>query len=303
MKVLLTGATGYVGSAVADVLAEAEHEVLCLARSGASAERLRKRGFATATGDISEVGAVRDAARGCRAVVHAAASDGEDPGADDRAFLEGVFEALGGTGAVLIYTSGGWVMGDTDGALADEGHPLRPTTSLAWRPEVERLVLRSGAEAGLRPFVVRPALVYGNGGGVVGETVAFARERGYARYVARPGEDARWTLVHRRDVGRFYAAVIAAAADPDSPEGGIYILAGGPPVPAREVAVAASRAAGAEGRVEPWPLEEARKELGSYAEDLALDQRLCGRKAARDFGFEPESPYIFEHLKSGDHHG
>lgn len=300
MKVLLSGATGHVGTGISESLSEAGHEVIGLARSDGSAQKLRERGLASFPGDMSDTGSVSRAIRdsGAEAVVHAAASAGDDPAADDRAFLEGVFEAL--SGAVLIYTSGAWVMGDTGGRLADEDDPLRPTASLSWRPSVEEFVLREGVAGGMRPVVVRPALVYGGSRGEVEGMVETARESGYVRYVARPGADAHWTLVHRKDVGCLYGRILGLEeAEKDRLLGGglTLISTGGPPVPVEEVARAASRAAGTGGRVEPWPLEEAREELGSYAEDLALDQRLSGEKARRLLAFEPRSPYIFEELE------
>lgn len=306
MRMFLTGATGYVGGAVADSLREAGHEVSGLARSEKSARNLESRGIAPIPGDMADRKAVAKAARGFEAVVHAAASHGGDGEAADRALVAGILDALDGTGATFVYTSGGWVMGDTppDADLADEESPVEPAPSLAWRPAVERMVLDSLGR-GARPVVVRPALVYGAGGGVLAELVEWAGEASGgvsggafagARFVG--GEDTFWTIVHRDDLGPLYEKMIR---NPGPAEGGVVIAAGGEPIKVRELAEAADRAAGGPGRARAWPLEEARDSLGEYADSLALSQRLSGEKARRLFGWEPNSPSALEELERGSY--
>jgi len=150
---------------------------------------------------------------------------------------------------------------------------------------------------GARSFVVRPALVYGSGGGVIEELVGWAREHGAARFVLPPEGGISWTLVHRDDLGELYARLLGSS----SPDGGLFVAAEDGPYPVREIASAASRAAGAEGQVEAWPLAEAREELGIYADALALDQRLSGEKARRALGWSPSAPSVFEELEHGSY--
>ena len=77
------------------------------------------------------------------------------------------------------------------------------------------------------------------------------------------------------------------------------LAAGERPHRVRDIAEAASRAASGEGRVEAWPLEEARKKLGDYADALALDQRLSAAMARNVLGWEPSAPSVFEELDLG----
>lgn len=306
-QVFFTGATGYVGSAVAAVLHNAGYGVCGLARSEGSARKLESRGYTPYRGDIKKPGELAQAIldSGAEAVVHAATTGDSEAETADRNVVEDALGALRGTGRTFIYTSGGWVMGETPGSPddppADEETPVEPAPSLSWRPAVEQRVLGAGPEHGVRALVVRPALVYGGGDGVVAELVQSARERGRARYVVgdSPGHDPLWTLVHTADLGDLYARILGSA-DEDS-DSGVVIGAGEGPLPVAGIAAEAGRLYG-EGEKrdspEPWPLSQAREELGLYADSLALSQRLSGEKAKRLFGWEPAGPTVFEELAS-----
>ncbi len=208
---------------------------------------------------------------------------------------------LRGTGRTFVYTSGVWIMGDTPKGvdLADEETPVEPVPMLAWRPAVEEWVLGAARQEGVRTFVVRTGIAYGRRrGGTVGEFVDSARERGAARYVVPPeGEENTWMLAHLDDLGELYARLLQGAA----PGGTLLVAASEGPHRAREIAEAASRAGGAEGRVEAWPLEEALKELGEHAYALALDQRISSEKARRLVGCRPSAPSVFEELEGGSY--
>lgn len=304
--VFLTGATGYVGAAIAEALARAGYGVCGLARSRDSARDLERRGYAAYPGDMRNSGELSRAIldSGAGAVVHAATTGGSDAGEADRAAVEGCLGALRGTGRTFVYTSGGWVMGEAprspEDPAADEETPVKPAPALGWRPAVERRVLKAASSLGVRTVVVRPALVYGSGGGVVAELVRSARERGSARYVVgdAPDSDPRWTLVHAADLGDLYARIVS---DGSVPGGTLVISAGTPAVPVREIAAEATRLHGAGGEPEPWPLAEARGELGVYADSLALSQRLSGERARRLFGWSPSGASVFEELATGSY--
>ena len=307
MRVFVIGATGYVGSAVADALHGSGHRVSGLARSRESADELGHRGYTAYPGDMKDSGtlcrAIRDSGSG--AVVHAATTGDTDAEEADRAAVEGTLEALRGTGAAFVYTSGGWVMGETPGSVgdppSDEESPVEPSPSLSWRPAVERWVLEAASVREVRTVVVRPALVYGRAGGVVAELVESARERGAARYVVgdAPGSDPLWTLVHTADLGDLYARILAR---PEAVTGGtLLIAAGAEPVPVREIAAEASRVHGSGAPPEPWPLSQAREELGAYADSLVLSQRLSGAKARLLLGWTPSGSVVFEELRSGSY--
>src|SRR5437764_736703 len=130
---------------------------------------------------------------------------------------------------------------------------------------VEERVL-AGARRGIRSIVIRPAIVYGRGGGIPATFVESARKEGAARFIGS-GEN-RWPLVHVDDLADLYLLALEKA-----PPGTLLLGVSGPSHSVRDVAAAASRGAGAEGRIRAWPLEEARKKLGPYADALVLDQQ------------------------------
>jgi nucleoside-diphosphate-sugar epimerase len=268
MKVFLTGATGYIGSAVAERLRAAGHEVAALARSEVSDAKLKAVGIQAVRGDFADPRSVSSAVRAADGVISMATT--YDPTIDGPA-VEAMLDALAGSNRPLIYTSGIWSHGDTAGKVVDETAPPNPAQLVSWRQAVESRVLQ-GAQQGIRTVVIRPAIVYGRGGGIPGGFVASARTEGAARFVGT-GEN-RWPFVHIDDLADLYLHALEKA-----PPGTLLLGVSGPSYRVRDVAAAASRGAGAEGRVVAWPLEEARGKLGAYADALILDQQASGKRA------------------------
>jgi nucleoside-diphosphate-sugar epimerase len=290
LRVFLTGATGYIGTAVAERLRGAGHEVSGLARSDGAAARLFEAGVRPVRGDFTDPASVSAAAAVADGVISTGtAHDGKVDGAA----VGAIIEALAGSGKPFIYTSGIWIQGDTGGAVVDETAPLQPAGSAVWRPAVEELVL-SGAARGVRSIVFRPAIVYGRGGGILAELVESARRNGAARYVGT-GEN-RWQLVHVDDLADLYLLALERA-----PAGTVLLAGAGDAIPVSRLAVAASRGAGAGGRTSAWPLEEARKSLGAYADALALDQQTSSARARELLGWRPHRPGPLEDLEHGSY--
>lgn len=289
MKILLTGATGYIGGGVAAALQRAGHEVIGLARSDEAAERLKTRGIGTLRGDLTDTKTLSHAARETDATIHTALPYSPDAPQIDRLAVEAISSALAETNKPFIYTSGVWVYGSTGERVATEETPLNPTPAVAWRPFDENLVLEA-ARHGVRSVVIRPAIVYGRTGGIIGGMIQEARETGVVRFVGT-GEN-HWPQIHVDDLAQLYRLALERA-----PAGTVLNAASYDSVRVRDVAEAASRASGAGGRTEAWPLEEARKSLGLYADALALDQRVSGKRAAELLGWKPNAPPLLEDLE------
>jgi nucleoside-diphosphate-sugar epimerase len=279
MKVFVTGATGYIGSAVADALQKHGQEVYGLARSDESASKLAAAGVKPINGDMRDAARVAEAARSSDAVIHAATTNGQDAPEADRSAVEAILSALEGSGKPFLYTSGVWVYGNTGDQVADETWPLNPTLRVTWRPAVEQIVL-SGAERGLRSIVIRPAMVYGRGNGMFAEFTRTARENGAARFVGEGGN--RWAVVNVDDLAELYVLALEKA-----PAGSLWLASQGPSFTVTEIAAAASRLAGAGGSTVSWPLDEARKTLGTFADAVVLDQQFTAAKAERELGWKP----------------
>jgi nucleoside-diphosphate-sugar epimerase len=247
MRVFLTGATGYIGSAVADSLRQGGHTLTGLARTNDAAARLTAAGIQPVAGDFADPSRVGSAAQNADGVISLATT--YDPNVDGPA-IDAILEALAGSDKPFVYTSGIWSHGDTAGQVVDETSPPRPAALVAWRQAVEERVL-AGAQRGIRSVVIRPAIVYGRGAGIPAGFVDSARKEGAARFVGT-GEN-RWPFVHVDDLADLYLLALERA-----PAGTLLIGVSGPSHPVRDVAAAASPGAGTGGRTVAVPLETAR---------------------------------------------
>src|SRR5215210_2896205 len=290
MRVFLTGATGYIGSAVAERLQAAGHELTALARSDASAAKLASAGIQAVHGDFADPATVGGAAGSADAAISLATT--YDPGIDGPA-IDAILRALAGSNKPFIYTSGIWSHGDTGGKVVDETSPPNPAELVRWRQKVEERVL-DGAKRAIRSVVIRPAIVYGRGGGIPAGFVESARTGGAAQHVGT-GEN-RWPFVHVDDLADLYLLALEKA-----PPGTRLLGVSGPSYPVRDVAAAASRGAGAGGKTVGWPLEEARAKIGAYADALVLDQQASGKRAEQLLGWRPSRPNVLDDMEHGSY--
>jgi nucleoside-diphosphate-sugar epimerase len=207
--------------------------------------------------------------------------------------MDAILAALEGSNKPFVYTSGIWSHGDTGGKVVDETSPPQPIALIRWRQAVEDRVLE-GARRGIRTVVIRPAIVYGRGGGIPAGFVDSAQKEGSARFVGT-GQN-RWPFVHVDDLADLYLLALERA-----PAGTLLLGVSGPSYAVRDVATAASRGAGAGGRTVAWPLEEARKTLGAYADALVLDQQASGQRAQETLGWKPHRPNVLEDIERGSY--
>lgn len=278
MKVFLTGATGYIGSAVASALLQAGHSVTGLARSDAAAAKLLAAGVQPVFGDLDNLPAITTAAKAADGVIHAAMEHSPATPTREENLVRTVIDALAGTANPLIYTSGVWVIGDTRGRVVAEIATLRPPAIVAWRPAVEKIVLEA-EERRVRGVVLRPAMVYGRNGGILGGWVKQARETGTIRLVGN-GEN-HWSFVYIDDVADAYVRALENAGP-----GEMFLLAHGPSYPTKTVAAATG------AQLEFWPLDDARHHIGPVADALVLDQKIASTKAGRLLGWCPQGPDV-----------
>jgi nucleoside-diphosphate-sugar epimerase len=292
MKVFLTGATGYIGSAIATTLQAANHEVLGLARSATAEEKLRSHHIQPIQGDLHDVQSLITGAQQADAVIHAASTNDAEIATLDRQAVEIFLSTLEGTGKSFIYTSGTWILGNTGDTIADETSPLNPTPLVAWRAEIEPLVL-AAKERNIRTIVIRPALVYGHGGGLVAMMVQSGLQQGVVQFVGN-GQN-RWTLIHVDDLARCYVAALDHA-----PSGSLFIAADDRQVVSlHAIAEAASHAAGIPGQTRSWALTDAQQAMGAFADALVLDQQVSSVKARQTLDWQPQAPSLFDELKGG----
>lgn len=282
MRVLLTGATGHVGSAVLESLVRAGLSVTALVRSPERAEALEARGVKPLLGNLASSATYAAHAEACDAVVHAGfegTKRGPEVDANAIRALLGACErrVRAGHPAAFVYTSDVWLLGDTPGAV-DETAPLAPTPLVAWRAEHEQLVNGMGAAAGVRTAIVRPGLLYGRTRGVIGDIV-----RDAANGLVRVVGDGRnhWACVYDRDLADLYVRLVQ---DPGT--SGVYHATDEAGERVEDIVDAIAGHLPMRPDVRHMPLDEARSRLGVYADALVLDQRIRSARS-RALGWAP----------------
>lgn len=281
MRLFLTGATGYIGSAILEAGLRAGHNVTALVRDPEKAQRVSSRAATPVIGELSRPATYAAAAEKCDVLIHAAA-DPKRRQLVDRQAIDTLMAVADrrvdqGLPACLIYTSGVWVLGHTQGA-AKEDAPLDPPAHVSWRPEHETLVLEGGRTRQVRTAVIRPGIVYGGARGIIADLLKDARN-GLLRVVG----DGRnhWPCIYDRDLADVYVRV---AATPDA--SGIFHVNDEADERVDDIVESISRHVRTRIDIRHVPIEEARTKMGTYADALALDQ-IVRSPRARALGWSP----------------
>ena len=277
MRVFVTGASGYLGSAIAARLVKAGCEVQGLVRSEEKAETLASLGVKPLVAELEKPETFLADLKNNDAVVHAAIRSTETARLD-RLVLETIRAGVAdGRVRHVLYTSGVWVHGDTGDRIEDESATLHAAEVVAWRPAHEEVALDM-VEQEAHVMVMRPGMVYGGTGGTFATWFREAREK---KTITYPGDGAQhWATVHLADVAEGYRLALEHARGANR-----FLLVDESRFTVRELAEAAGRAAGAQ----PHPSDPAqlREQLGPEGAALLLDQRLTSAKARRELGWVP----------------
>jgi len=284
MRAFVTGASGFIGSAVAGALARAGHEVLGLVRTASKGRALAVQGIEPLVGDMAQPDGWSARAAKCDVRIHCAAEYTARYRELDRATAQLL---AGLTGGLLIYTSGVWIYGDTGGKTVDEATPLTPPPFVVPRAEVEALVL--GAKG--RVLIVRPGCVYGGAGSLTAPWFESATKERAARFVGTGRQ--RWAMVHVDDLAELYLRAAESKL-----QGEVFNAIDASRATVLECASAASSAAGAGGKTASTPLEDARKVYGPMADCLCWDQQVSSAKAARLLGWRPRQRTFVEQAET-----
>ncbi len=296
MRIFVTGASGWIGSAVVSEMLASGHDVLGLARSDASAEAVAAAGAEVRRGDIGDLQMLRAAAAESDGVVHLAfrhdvafSGDFDTAVSSDRAAVEALGEALAGSDRPLAIASG--VAGLKPGTLARETDMGEPFPGAGGRVLNERAALAL-AKRGVRSMSVRFApTVHGDGdNGFMAMIVAADRAAGAAAYI---GEGLnRWAAVHRSDAARLVRLGIERA-----PAGSVLHAVGEEGVAIRDIAEAIGR--GVDLPVTSITTGQAEDQFGFLARFLAIDMPVSSTLTRELLSWEPSAPGLIADLERG----
>ncbi len=303
MRVFVTGASGWIGSAVVPELLGAGHQVIGLARSDASADVLTAAGAEVHRGTLDDLDSLRDAAGASDGVIHLAfkhdlAFSGDFQGAADadRLAVEALGETLAGSDRPLLIASG--TLGVAPGRVATEqdGHDSNPAVA-AWgggprtRWATAEYTL-SLASRGVRSSVVRlPPTNHGDGdNGFIATLVGIAREKGLSGYIG-DGTN-RWAAVHRFDSARLFGLALEQA-----PPGSTLHAAAEEGVPIRGIADVIGRHLNLP--VVSISSEDAGEHFAWLAGFLAADSPVSSALTRELLGWQPTYPGLIADLDQG----
>ena len=270
MRVFVTGATGYIGGAVAPALRERGHDVAALVRPETDSKELRDLGVVIVAGDLASLQTLADSFGSYDAILHIAQSHSADAAALNQIALD-VFTAQQ---AFFVYTSGVWVCGNTGFDVADESTPPDPLPIVAWRPAQEQAALATGRSA-----VIRPGCVYGGKQSLCAGWFESAEQKKPV-YLVGDGNN-QWAMVDLHDLVDCYVRITEQQAT------GIFHAVDD----TNDTLLGCALAVATGCVIETVPVEAAREKYGPFADALAIDQRVSSKATRQKLGWNPKRDF------------
>ena len=296
MRVFVTGATGFIGSAVVQELIGEGHQVLGLVRSDASAAALAATGAEVHRGDLEDLDSLRSGATACDGVIHLAfihdfSNYRENCEIDKRA-IEAMGAGLAGSGKPFVGTSGTLLLGYAKPGIKVTEEDS-PGSNIEAIPRIisEQSVLALASQ-GVRASVIRlsPSVHGDNDHGFVPMIINFARQSGVSAYIDEGNN--RWPAVHRLDAALLYRLALEKAA-----AGDVFHGVADEGVAVRDIAEVISR------KLDIPLVSNSREEAAAHftwmTNFLALDNPTSSKLTQEKLGWTPNRPGLIEDLEKG----
>jgi nucleoside-diphosphate-sugar epimerase len=288
MRIFVTGAPGFIGSALVPELIQAGHHVLGLTRSEAGAESLRKSGAEVLRGNLEDLDSLREGAAKTDGVIHLAFNHDfsrfQRNCDDDREAIRVIGEVLLGSNRPLVVTSGTAIATNVDGAPSTEDGP-----TASWNPRAaSEAAVKELTARGVNTSVVRLAQIHDTRKqGLVPYVHAVAREKRVSAYIG--DGSIRWPAAHVSDTARLYRLVIEKAEP-----GAIYHAVDEQGVSMKAIAEALGR--GLKVPVVSIQPEEAEAHFGWLAHFASHDMPASSELTQRKLNWKPTGPGLIADL-------